>query len=131
MWQRKNRKRKGFTLVELLVVIIILGLLAGLAAPKLINQLRGAKIDLVPPELQTIETVIDMYLLNCGEYPNTLVDLIECPAGLENVWPGAYIEEKTLYDPWDNMYQYYPSGADYVLFSLGEDGVESDDDIYN
>jgi len=138
MKQKKN-KRKAFTLVELLVVIIILALLAGVVAPKFFGQIGRAKKDLARPKMVPIESAIGAYLLNTNEYPSSLEDLITCPSGLENVWTGPYLSPKQLLDPWDNPYVYVPEGSfnpgSYDLISLGADGTaggEGDNaDIYN
>jgi general secretion pathway protein G len=137
--RRKRNKRKAFTLVELLVVIVILALLAGIVAPKFFGQIGKAKVDLARPKMVPIESAIGAYLLNTGEYPNTLNDLLECPSGLEDGWRGPYLKPSQLLDPWKNPYQYFPDGTvnpgSYDLVSYGDDGAaggEGDNaDIYN
>ena len=137
--RRKKNRRKAFTLIELLVVIIIVALLGSLVAPKMFKQVFKAKWDIAKPKMKTIDTAIGAYLLNTGEYPSTLDDLIECPSGLEDVWAGPYLKESSLYDPWDNQYIYIPEGTinpgSYDLISYGEDGAQGGEgyntDIYN
>jgi len=135
----KKNRRKAFTLIELLVVIIILALLGGIAAPKLFKQIGRSRRDIARPKMVPIESAIGAYLLNTGEYPSTLDDLLMCPSGLENVWAGPYLKPSQLLDPWKNPYQYFPEGTinpgSYDLVSYGADsaqGGEGDNvDIYN
>ncbi|MBN2180950.1 MAG: type II secretion system major pseudopilin GspG [Sedimentisphaerales bacterium] len=141
MRRKKDRKnRKAFTLVELLVVIMILALLAGVVAPKFIGQIFKAKRDIARPKMRNIESAIDMYILNTGgQFPSSLEDLLTCPPGLEEVWAGPYLKPKALLDPWDNPYVYVPNGTvnpgSYDLISYGADGAQGGEgdnaDIYN
>ena len=137
--RRKKNERKAFTLVELLVVIIILALLAGIVAPKFFGQIGKAKKDLARPKMVPIQSAIEAYLLNTGEYPSSLNDLLDCPSGLEDNWRGPYLSAKQLLDPWDNPYIYVPEGTvnpgSYDLISYGADGTQGGEgdnaDIYN
>lgn len=137
--RRKRNNRKAFTLVELLVVIVILALLAGIVAPKFFGQIGKAKVDLARPKMVPIESAIEAYLLNTGEYPSILNDLLVCPSGLEDGWRGPYLTARQLLDPWDNPYVYYPEGTfnpgSYDIISYGADGAQGGEgdnaDIYN
>ena len=140
--ERKRQKRKGFTLVELLVVIIILSLLAGFVAPKMLRRVGKAKKDLARPKMTQIESAIEQFALDCGQYPDDsmgLDALLEPPAGLEEKWGGPYLKTSHLIDPWGNPYIYVAEGevnpGSYDLVSLGADGVEGgegeNEDIIN
>jgi general secretion pathway protein G len=139
---RKKEKRKGFTLVELLVVIIILSLLAGFVAPKMLRRVGKAKKDLARPKMTVIESAIERFGLDCGQYPDDsmgLDALLEPPAGLEEKWNGPYLKASQLLDPWGNPYIYVAEGeinpGSFDIVSLGADGVEGgegeNEDILN
>ena len=135
--RRKNETtRKGFTLVELLVVIVILSMLAGIVAPRLIGQIDKAKYDACRPKMTPIESAIDAYLLNTGEYPATLDDLVTDP-GLPG-WAGPYLKASQLLDPWNRPFDYVPGGGSDggpLLISYAADGVQGGEgynlDVYN
>ena len=140
--ERKRRKRKGFTLVELLVVIIILSLLAGFVAPKMLSRVGKAKKDLARPKMTVVESAIERFGLDCGQYPDDsmgLDALLSPPAGLEEKWNGPYLKASQLLDPWGNPYIYVAEGeinpGSFDLVSLGSDGVEGgegeNEDIFN
>ncbi|MBN1806789.1 MAG: type II secretion system major pseudopilin GspG [Sedimentisphaerales bacterium] len=139
---RKRQKRKAFTLVELLVVIIILSLLAGFVAPKMLKRVGKAKKDLARPKMTVIESAIERFGLDCGQYPDDsmgLDALLKPPAGLEEKWNGPYIKASQLLDPWGNPYIYAAEGqvnpGSFDIVSLGADGVEGgegdNEDIFN
>jgi general secretion pathway protein G len=125
---RPRRSRKGtagFTLIELLVVLVILGLLAAFVAPQVLNYLGRAKTDAASVQIQNISSILDLYRLDTGRYPERLEDLVEQPADAPN-WNGPYIQRRDgLIDPWGRPYEYrFPGqhGA-YDLFTLGADGT--------
>jgi general secretion pathway protein G len=123
----------GFTLLELLVVIVILGLLIGLVAPAALRQLGGAKISIARQSVQRLSSVLDLYRLDVGNYPDAqqgLQALLERPSGVE-YWNGPYLKGSGLpVDPWNHPYVYrIPStrqGHDYDLCSTGPNAQESD-----
>jgi general secretion pathway protein G len=125
-WPRRSRKgTAGFTLIELLVVLVILGLLAAFVAPQVLNYLGRAKTDAASVQIQNISSILDLYRLDTGRYPERLEDLVEQPADAPN-WNGPYIQRRDgLIDPWGRPYEYRFPGqhGPYDLFTLGADGT--------
>ncbi|RMD83323.1 MAG: type II secretion system protein GspG [Candidatus Dadabacteria bacterium] len=125
---RSDRKRRaGFTLVELLVVMVILGLLASIVLPNFLGQARKARVKTARVQIKTLETALDAFALDNGRYPTTeegLQALVERPPNAKN-WDGPYLKKSVPLDPWGNPYHYEgPSeGRSYRLLSYGADGV--------
>ena len=135
----KIMKQKGFTLLELLVVMVIIGLLVGYVGPKYFAQVGKSEIKTARAQINSISKALDLYRLDVGHYPNQqsgLVGLMVAPSGELN-WQGPYLQKALPLDPWGHSYQYKnPSErGDYELFSFGEDGklggVGNAADIYN
>ncbi|BCI66462.1 type II secretion system major pseudopilin GspG [Acetobacter aceti] len=133
-----DREDAGFTLLEILVVLAILGLLVGLVAPAALRQLGGARLSVAQQSIARIGTVLDMYKLDAGSYPSTedgLDALIHRPSGAEN-WNGPYLKGGTVpLDPWKHPYTYRaPSdreGKDYDLCSQGPKEGDRSGEICN
>ncbi len=103
MWHQKKRER-GFTLVEIMVVVVIIGLLAGLVGPRIFNRLEKAKFETAKTQMSQIKTSLATYRLDVGRYPDRLDCLIQ-PCG--DGWSGPYLDsEEVPLDPWNNDYQY-------------------------
>src|SRR5215470_5423371 len=108
MTVRHDVDQRGFTLLEILVVIAILGLLIGLVAPAALRQLGFARVSVAKQSIERIGTVLDLYKLDVGTYPDSeqgLRALIEKPPGLE-VWNGPYLKGGVPVDPWNHAYTY-------------------------
>ncbi|HGJ64799.1 TPA: type II secretion system protein GspG [bacterium] len=129
----RKSKEKGFTLIELMVVITILALLGGVVAPQVIGRLRQAKPKKAAMDIKAIELGLDMYMADNGNYPTTeqgLQALITQPTSPPEPmdWNGPYVKPTDFKDPWGVPYVYIsPSnrqGYEYELYSLGSDGQE-------
>jgi general secretion pathway protein G len=130
-----ERKHKGFTLVELLVVVGIIAMLATVLAPRMFKGLGQTKAKIARAKMTNIETAIVHFQVDCGRIPSDadggLEALLVMPPDLEGKWNGPYCKQSDLVDPWDNPYQYVPEGQQNVgsfdLISLGADGAEGGD----
>lgn len=125
---RIRRDDAGFTLLEILVVIAILGLLIGLVAPAALRQLGNARVSVAKQSIERIGSVLDMYKLDVGSYPTTeqgLGALVDQPTGVTS-WSGPYVKGGVPVDPWNHQYVYRnPSeraGHDFDLCSQGPSG---------
>src|ERR671938_1421450 len=118
---------KGFTLLELLVVIVIIGLLAGYVAPKYFGQIGKSEVKTARAQIDALEKALDQYRLDTGHYPSTelgLAALVQRPAS-EPKWAGPYLRKDVPLDPWGKPYVYKmpgEKGADFDLLSYGKDG---------
>jgi len=129
--KRKRRKTDAFTLVELLVVILIIGMLAGFVAPRMFKGLGKAKADIARAKMAIIESALAQFYIDCGRYPDDsegLEVLLAAPADLQEKWNGPYLKRSELLDPWQNPYIYVAEGqynpGSFDLVSLGADGIE-------
>ncbi len=122
----------GFTLLELLVVLVILGMLAAFAVPQVMNYLGGARSDAAKIQVNNLSTALDLYRLDVGRYPqggDGLASLVTRPSAAER-WNGPYVKRaESLIDPWGEPYVYRIPGRHgaYDLFSLGADKAEGGD----
>ena len=129
--KQKKHKTEAFTLVELLVVILIIGMLAGFVAPKMFKGLGKAKADIAKAKMALIEDALGRFYIDCGRYPDDsegLQALLEAPADLQEKWNGPYSKRSELLDPWGNPYIYLAEGqynpGSFDLVSYGADGAE-------
>ncbi|PCH94205.1 MAG: type II secretion system protein GspG [Gammaproteobacteria bacterium] len=115
-------KNRGFTLIELLIVIVILGLLMSLVAPKMFSKVGSSKQKTALAQMQMLQTSLDTFRLDIGDYPNTLSEL---RASEKPNWDGPYIPKNVPNDPWGSPYVYQspgPNGEEFTLMSYGKDG---------
>lgn len=127
-----KRDKKGFTLVELMLVVIIIGVLVAMVAPRLAGRSEQAKRAAARADIEAnLASALDLYEIDNGAYPEKLEDLMVKPSNALN-WKGPYLRKKPL-DPWGNPYVYkYPgTRGDYDLVSYGKSGAEGAGDEIN
>jgi general secretion pathway protein G len=120
------RRNAGFTLLELLVVVVIIGLLAGFVAPRYFGQVGKSEVNVAKAQLDALEKALDQYRLDTGRYPSAelgLNALIDRPAN-EPKWNGPYLRKSVPLDPWGRPYLYRLPGekGEFDLVSYGKDG---------
>lgn len=123
---RRWERVRGFTLLELLVVIVIIGLLAGYVAPRYFSQVGKSEVQVAKAQIESLEKALDLYRLDVRRYPSReqgLKALVERPAN-EPSWMGPYLRKAIPPDPWGNAYVYRQPGTkhDFDLISYGRDG---------
>lgn len=132
MKNKIGANNNGFSLIELMVVIVILGILAGMIMPKLMGRTDDAKMVKAAVDIAALETALKLYKLDNGEYPTTeqglkaLINPPEKEEGIETWKKGGYLEKRTLpKDPWNREFIYLSPGThgEYDIISYGADGM--------
>lgn len=138
----RRARRRGFTLLEILLVVGLLALLAAFAIPALTQQGEKAKIELAKAAIKSngsLSQAIDLYKFNCGKFPEELKYLVEKPTDddIAKKWTGPYLKDiEGLKDPWGHDFVYAAPGTHneqgFDLWSMGPDGIDgNDDDVRN
>ena len=121
-------KNQGFTLLELLVVMVIIGLLAGYVGPKYFEQIGKSETKTTRAQIDSLGKALDQYRIDVGQYPTTEQGLIALNKNPSNVakWSGPYLAKAIPSDSWGVSYQYKSPGehGEYDLYSLGKDGQQ-------
>jgi len=126
---RRMRRAAGFTLLELLVVMVIIGLLAGIVAPRYFAQVGKSQVKAVKAQVDGLDKALEQYRIDVGHLPTNeqgLAALQLQPSGEQN-WAGPYLKKDVPLDPWGNPYNYVVPGThnnDYDLWSWGRDGKQ-------
>lgn len=127
----KSARQFGFTLLELLVVMVIIGLLAAYVGPKYFTQVGKSEVKTAKAQINGLEKALDQYRLDTGHFPSTEQGLNALNAKPENEekWEGPYMAKAVPKDPWGHVYQYKFPGehGDYDLYSFGKDGKSGGD----
>ncbi len=133
--QRKRYVRHGFTMVELMAMLIIIGLLATLVVTKVTSKIDQARITTTKANLKILSSAVNQFRMDTGRFPTEdmgLLDLIEQPTDVMSWEPGGYLETTDLpLDGWGNEFRYEPypeSGKQFALRSFGPDGEEGTED---
>ena len=118
------RRASGFTLIEVIVVIVLIGGILAVVGGKIITNKKRAEANLAKTSLQSLAAQVDQFQTDVGTYPESLEQLVTSPSGASG-WLGPYAKKTDLSDPWHNVIQYRRPGDDdapYTLTSLGADG---------
>ena len=127
--QLRSGSQRGFTLVELLLVLVILALIGGLVLPGIIGKAEGAKVKVASSQVSRLSMAVESYYLDTGIIPESLEQLVT-ESGDTSGWNGPYVKPSSLKDPWGREYEYnYPGEhADFDIVSLGADGQPGGED---
>jgi general secretion pathway protein G len=126
---RIGKNARGFTLVELLLVLVILALIGGLVLPNIIGKAEGAKVKAAGSQISRLAMAVESFYLDTGSTPDSLDELVN-ESGNVDGWNGPYVKPSSLKDPWGREYVYnYPGEhGEFDLYSLGADGQPGGED---
>lgn len=133
--RNRNQRRigrsaaRGFTLVELLLVLIILALIGGLVLPNIIGRAEGAKVKAASSQIDRLSMAVETYYMDTNAFPDTLDQLVDNNSGVSG-WNGPYVKRSILKDPWNReyVYQYPGEEGQFDIMSLGADGQPGGED---
>lgn len=125
----RSRMRKGFTLIELVVVILILAILAALIVPRIVGRSDDAQRAKALSDISTLRNQVQMFRTDVGSYPESLLDLRTQPSEGADGWRGPYLDKELPTDPWGNEYDYQVTsdGENFTIVSYGKDGAPGGD----
>lgn len=127
MQTRAGAARAGFTLVEILVVVVIIGVLAAVVVPQFFGRIGQAKASVAQQKLSAIDQAVQVFYYDYGRFPESLESLVNRPSDIDaEEWNAPSLKSKDLTDPWDNEFVYRVPGdhGAFDLYSLGADGQE-------
>lgn len=121
---RKLRRQRGFTILEIVIVFILLAGIMAFVGPKIFEQMGRAKSQEARIKIQSLAGQVEMFRLEVGKYPQSLQELVRAPGGADGKWNGPYAKEADLKDAWGNDYSYAVpgQGKPFDITSMGADG---------
>lgn len=121
---RKLRRQRGFTILEIVIVFILLAGIMAFVGPKIFEQMGRAKSQEARIKIQSLAGQVEMFRLEVGKYPQSLQELVRAPGGTDGKWNGPYAKEADLKDAWGNDYSYAVpgQGKPFDITSMGADG---------
>lgn len=128
---QQRTRRNGFTLIEIMVVVIVIGVLSALILPSFLGRAEKARVAAAQQQIRSLETAIVLFQQDYSRFPEDLDDLVERPSDIdESQWTPPTVRPKDLEDPWGNAFVYRQPGDNgpYDLLSMGADGVVGGED---